>query len=167
MDRKDGMKTGLYYNKEEEEKNEQEKKEDVKKESRDFLSRLTDSYEVPPKIRKRFWGIFNKNIVLSKLSNKDIDRAMRMFDDMVNEYYISQPEHGPSFEDSFNHKQMRADLYFMLKRAKDGFERTMQKTGKQVQKLVIEEKNVEQGGITSKLGGLVGKSENEQKEMMR
>lgn len=133
-------------------------------EVRDFLTRLTDSWDIDDDLENLFWAYSSKDIVLSNLADRDIRKLMDGFEETVYDYIIQQPEHNFSWEEYMAIGQFEDWLYVRLKRSKDGFERKMETTETSISRQVLETpKKSGGGGLTGKLKRLFGKGGEEEK----
>ncbi len=152
------------------------RKSDVKKQvedrrnesARDFLTRLTDSYDVDDELEELFWAYSSKDVVLSNLSQKEVRELMEGFHGTINDYIMQQPEHEFTWQESMAINQFEDWLKLRLNRSLDGFERKMETTETNVQRQVLEGMGEEEGGgVMEKFKGLIGKGGGKEAERKR
>jgi len=146
--------------------NGREKRQNVDAEAKDFLARLTGTWDIDDDLEELFWAYASKDMVLSNLSRADIDKMMKGFQDSVNDYIIQQPEHEYTWGEQMAVGQFEDWLYIRLNRSYQGFERKMQKTGAQISKQILEG-NVEEDGMREKMARFVGKGSSEEEKEKR
>lgn len=131
--------------------------------TRDFLTRLTDSWDIDDDLEELFWAYSSKDMVLSNLTKRDINRMMDGFHDTINDYIMQQPEHDFTWEEMMAIGQFEDWLYARLYRSFEGFERKMETTQTSISRVVEEGRGEEGGGIGDKIKGLFGRGEKEER----
>ena len=114
---------------------------------RRFAEFLVKEDVIPERMGSTFWATKSKDVSLSNLSDKDVERLINDFDDMVDAYLISLPSGAFTFHDDFALSQLRIKWILRLKRSKEGFERKMLAT--QIKQQVFEETEQPKGGLIS------------------
>jgi hypothetical protein len=142
----------------------EEKGEQLDSEARDYLDKLTDAYDIDDEIENLFWGFASKDIVLSYFpSEKKIMQILNDFEDHVNTFIISQPEHEYSYQDELAIEQFKVWLEARLYRGYQGHERKMMTAETHISREFREGlgENDSGGGIREKLGKVFGKGKKE------
>lgn len=93
-----------------------------------LLDKLLSFRHIPPEIRKKYWGFFNPNIILSNLGDRQIDWMMNNYE--LFEVRLKRKWKGHKFDlDAvIEMNQIKNDYFAILNRARDGFERDNQVT---------------------------------------
>lgn len=127
-------------------------------ESRDFLTRLTDSWDIDDDLENLFWGYASKDMVLTNFREEDVEIMMEGFQDTLDDYIIQQPEHEYTWEEQLAIGQFEDWLRARLRRSIDGFERKMETTETSISRNVVEGgRGEESSGMIDRLRGFFGK----------
>ena len=84
---------------------------------------LVQDESIPKVFRDIFWAFADKENEISKMGDRDIHRALLLFDIAKLKYMTSRPEYEYSFPESLNITQMRHKFWIKLLRSHMGFER--------------------------------------------
>lgn len=123
---------------------------------------LVKDTAIPKHLRKQeMWGFADKEMALSQLSAKDIDRVLTSLEVVHGLKQMSRPDYENSWEDEIDFRQLKAKVFVKLKRSEEGFERRIQAT--QVHESYYGERLGQQNGpgimqrIKGGLGALTGR----------
>lgn len=112
---------------------------------------LVEDKSIPKHIRKDlFWAFSDKEMSLSNLTEKDIERVLTGMNVAYNYYLMSKPDYEHTWKDDIDFRQLRMKVFVKLKRSQDGFERKLDATQ-------IRVSQIEEGQIKSTGGGIGGR----------
>lgn len=123
---------------------------------------LVKDTSIPKRLRKEeMWGFADKEMALSQLTGKDIDRVLTSLEVVHTLKQAARPDYDNSWEDEIDFRQLKAKVFVKLKRSEEGFERRIQAT--QVHESYYGERLGQQGGpgllqrIKGGLGAITGR----------
>lgn len=144
---------------------EEKKTKERQKGKEQFFEQLVGTSDIPDRAIEMFFGFFNKDLVLTNLSRKDIKRLINKFEESRSELLRTKSSWEYSFDEELFLSQVKLAAEERAHRSLEGFERKMEKMEQKRQ--VIDQKN-DEGSKSGILAKLLGKGkQKEEKDMKR